>query len=139
MEQTQNPRYRSNNKQRFNNNNRTTALERTAPYDTGGLSRFYWYQILALDSAFVIVYLAWRLHNYCNVSSQRNNLIKLTHYGETKKRVHDLQIVKVKENLKLSDGGPSQGQALTNRLKLYTRAVIESEAWPTVVQLKRNP
>ena len=27
-------------------------------------------------------------------------------------------------------------QAPTHRLKLYVRAVIESEAWPTVVQLK---
>ena len=29
--------------------------------------------------------------------------------------------------------------ALTHGLKFYVRAVIESEAWPTVVQLKRNP
>ena len=29
-------------------------------------------------------------------------------------------------------------QAPTHRLKLYVRAVIESEAWPTIVQLKRN-
>ena len=30
-------------------------------------------------------------------------------------------------------------QAPTLRLKVYVRAVIESEAWPTVVQLKRKP
>ena len=36
----------------------------------------------------------------------RNNLIKLTHYGGTKKRAHDSQIVRAKENLKLSHGGP---------------------------------
>ena len=30
-------------------------------------------------------------------------------------------------------------QAPTHRLKLYVRAVIESEAWPTVVQLKKKP
>ena len=27
-------------------------------------------------------------------------------------------------------------QAPTNRLKLYVRAIIESEAWPNIVQLK---
>ena len=38
------------------NNNRTTALERTAALATGGgggLNAFYWYQIFALDSAVV--------------------------------------------------------------------------------------
>ena len=39
------------------------------------------------------------------------NQIKLTHYDGTKKRVHDPQIVKAKENFKLSHGGPSQRQA----------------------------
>ena len=29
--------------------------------------------------------------------------------------------------------------APTDRLKLYVRDVIESEAWPTVVQLKNKP
>ena len=29
-------------------------------------------------------------------------------------------------------------QAPTHQLKLYVRAVIESEAWATVVQLKRK-
>ena len=53
------------------------------------------------------VKLAWRLANYCNVSSGRNKLIKLTNYDETKKRVHDLKIVRAKENVKLSHGGPS--------------------------------
>ena len=36
-------------------------------------------------------------------------VIKLTHYDETKKRAHDPQIVRAKENLKLSHGGPSYG------------------------------
>ena len=49
----------NNNKQKVNNN-RTTALERTAAYATGvrgggGLKQFYWYQIFALDSAVVEV------------------------------------------------------------------------------------
>ena len=30
-------------------------------------------------------------------------------------------------------------QAPTHQLKLYVKTVIESEAWPTVVQLKRKP
>ena len=36
-----------------------------------------------------------------------NTLIKLTHHDETKKRAHDSQIVRAKENLKLSHGGSS--------------------------------
>ena len=52
-----------------------------------------------------------RGQSYCNVSSQRNNLIKLTHYDETKKRSHDSQIVRAEVNLKLSYCGPSQRQA----------------------------
>ena len=37
--------------------------------------------------------------------------MKLTLYDETEKRVHNSQIVRVKENLKLSYGGPSYSQA----------------------------
>ena len=37
--------------------------------------------------------------------------IKLTHYDKTKKWAYDSHIVRAKENLKLSLGGPSQGQA----------------------------
>ena len=40
-----------------------------------------------------------------------NTLIKLTHHDETKKRAHDSQIVRAKENLKLSHGGSSYRQA----------------------------
>ena len=36
-----------------------------------------------------------------------NALIKLTLHDETKKRAHDSQIVRAKENLKLSHGGSS--------------------------------
>ena len=39
--------------------------------------------------------LAWRLPNSYNVSSQRNNLIKLTPYDESKKMAHDSQIVRL--------------------------------------------
>ena len=38
-------------------------------------------------------------------------MIKLTLYDETVKRAHDSQIVKAKENLKWSHGGPSYSQA----------------------------
>ena len=54
--------------------------------------------------------------------------MKLTHYDETKKRAYDSQIVRAKENLKFGYVGPSKGQASTIRLKVYVRAVIESEA-----------
>ena len=40
-----------------------------------------------------------------------NTLIKLIHLDETKKTAHDLQIVRAKENLKLSHGGPSYRKA----------------------------
>ena len=36
-----------------------------------------------------------------------NTVIKLTYYDETKKRAHDSQIDRAKENLKLSHGGSS--------------------------------
>ena len=47
------------------------------------------------------------------VSLQRNFLIKLLNCtcDETKKSAHDSQIVRAKENLMLSHGGPSKGQA----------------------------
>ena len=55
----------------LNNNNRTTALERTAAKATGGLNAFYRHQIFSLDSAVVEAHnkLAWRIPSYCNVSS----------------------------------------------------------------------
>ena len=39
--------------------------------------------------------------------TMENTLIKLTLIDETKKRAHDSQIVRAKENLKLSQGGSS--------------------------------
>ena len=56
----------------------------------------------------------------CCVSLQkRNNRIKLTHCDDTKKRAPDSQIVRAKEKLKLSYGGPSQRQesGTNNRVK----------------------
>ena len=43
-----------------------------------------------------------------------NTLIKLTLHDETKKRAHDSQIVRAKENLKLSHGGSSYQPSGTN-------------------------
>ena len=40
-----------------------------------------------------------------------NTLIKLTLHDETKKRAHDPQTVRAKENLKLSHGGSSYREA----------------------------
>ena len=51
------------------------------------------------------------LSKVSNAYSQRNNLTKLTHYDGTKKRAYDSQIVRPKENLKLSHGGRSQVQS----------------------------
>ena len=52
-----------------------------------------------------------------------------------RKSAHDSQIVSGKENPKLSNGWPSYSQATgtIHRLKLYARAVIESEALPTII------
>ena len=76
--------------------------------------------------------------NLCNKQSQTNNLIRWTHYDETKKMAHDSHIVREKENIKL---GPAKDkhQAPTHGLKLYVRAVSELEAWSTIEQLKRKP
>ena len=55
----------------------------------------------------------WRLPS---IISEKQS-IKSTHFDETKKRAHDSEIVRAKENLKLSYGGPGQGQAPgTNQL-----------------------
>ena len=40
--------------------------------------------------------------------------------NDTKKRVHDSQIVRAKENLKLSHGGPSQRRASDTRKPIKT-------------------
>ena len=48
---------------------------------------------------------------FLNIVMYHHNLIKLIHYDETKKRAHDSQIVRAKEELKLSHSTPSQRQA----------------------------
>ena len=76
-----------------------------------GLNAFYRYQLFALDSAVVEVQEMFSSHGSlltnAMVSPWSNTLIKLTNYEETKKRAHDSQIVRGKENLKLIHGGSS--------------------------------
>ena len=76
----------------------------------GGSIALYWRNIFTLDSVDV-----WFSSNEgfltFNVSSQRHNLTKLTHYDESKKLDYGSQIVTSKENLLFSYGGSSQGQA----------------------------
>ena len=70
----------------------------------------YWYQIFALDSAVVEVQEMFSSHGGHTTNAMYhhgNTLIKLTIHDETKKRAHDSQIVRAKENLKLSHGGSS--------------------------------
>ena len=50
-----------------------------------------------------------------------NTLIKLTLHDETKKRAHDSQIVRAKENLKVSHGGSSY--RYKTELLLFSRRV----------------
>ena len=97
----------------------------------GGLNAFYLYQVFALDSDVVEVQEIVSSHGRLLTIAMYHGetLIKLTHYDKTKKKAHDSQIVRAKENLKLSHGGPAtdKRQAPTHRLKLYARTVIESE------------
>ena len=66
----------SKNKQQVNNNI-TTALERTAASDTGGLTAFYRYQMFALESAVVEVQETFSSHG-------RLLTIAIYHHGETR-------------------------------------------------------
>ena len=64
----------------------------------GGLNAFYWYQIFDLDSAVVEVQemfssLGGHLTN-AMYHHGKNTLNKLLHHDETKKRAHNLQIVR---------------------------------------------
>ena len=75
-----------------------------------GLNAFYWYQIFALDSAVVEVQEMFSSHGGHLTNAMYHHgetLIKLTHHDGKKKRVHDSEIVRAKENLKLSHDGSS--------------------------------
>ena len=54
----------------------------------GGLNAFYWPQIFTPDHVVVNIQYMYSSHGG-NASSQRNNLIKSTHYDEKKKMAHD--------------------------------------------------
>ena len=76
----------------------------------GGLNAFYWYQLFALDSAVVEVQEMFSSHGGFLTNAMYHHgetLIQLTRHDETKKRAYDSQIVRAKENLKLSHGGSS--------------------------------
>ena len=99
----------------------------------GGLNAFYWYQIFALDSAVVEVQEMFSSHGGHLTNAMYHHgdtLLSNNQHDETKKRAHNSQIVRAKENLKLSHVGPAtdKHQAPTHRLKLYVRAIMESEA-----------
>ena len=74
-----------------------------------------------------------------------NNLIKLRHYDETRKRAHDSQIARSKVNqvqLEWAQPKISIRHQPTDLLKLYVRTVIEPKAWSTdssfIVRMKRK-
>ena len=76
------------------NNNRTSALERTAALATGvcvcvgGLNAFYWCQTFALDSVVVKTPNIFRSHGLQCIITDKNTLIKSTYFDETKKIAH---------------------------------------------------
>ena len=91
-------------------NNRTTALERTAALATGGLKCILLVPIFALDSAVVEVqemFSSYGGHLTNAMYHHGKHSIKLRLHDETKKKAHDSQIVRAKENLKLSHSGSS--------------------------------
>ena len=95
----------------------------------GGVNTFYWRQIVALDYVVDNTQNLVSSHGgfLINASSQRNNLIKLTHYDETKKRAHDSRIVRAKETLKLSYIWPRQRQASSTSQRI--KALRQGRHW----------
>ena len=87
---------------------------------------------LALDYAVVEVQEMFSSHGDLLTNAMYHNgetLVKLTHHDEIKKRAHDSQIVRAKENSSRATVGPAtyKHQTPTHRLKLYVRAAIEFE------------
>ena len=81
--------HNGSNNQQLINNKRTTAIEWTAAKTTGGGLECILLVPNAVVEAQKNVELAWKIPNYCNVSSEINNIIKLTHYDKTEKRAPD--------------------------------------------------
>ena len=62
----------------------------------------------------------------CFITGKQSD--QITHYDETKKMAHDSQIVRAKENLKLSHGGPSQRQASGTNQRIKD-TVVQDLLW----------
>ena len=90
----------------------------------GSLNAFYWYQIFALDSVVVEVQKLFSSHGSLLTIAMYHTHIKLTHYDETKKRAQDSQVVKAKENNKLSHGGSSYRYASGTNSRI--KALLQS-------------
>ena len=135
---TTQPHNGSNNKQQANNN-RTTTLERTAAPATGGPNAPHWHQIFAPDST---------VAKAQEMPSPHGSppTIAMHHHGETlQSKQHTMtkqrkgpkthRRSELKKTPSWATVGPAtdKHQAPTHRSKLYVRAIIESEAWPTVV------
>ena len=101
----------------------TTALEWTAVEATGeGLKRILLAPNPALVSTIVTAQKVFSSRGGF-LTSQRKNIVKLTHYGEAKKMAHDSQMDRAKETLKLNHDEPSQTnwhQATIHRLNFMS-------------------
>ena len=94
MEQTQNPTMGATIKTTSNQQKRTACLRKDSSLSNmdedagrgGGVNAFYCTKFSVVIKA-QNAKVAWRPPNYCNVSSQRNSLIKLTHFDETEKNL----------------------------------------------------
>ena len=125
----------SNNQQQINTS-RTITLERTAAKATGrGLNCIFWYHIFVQDSAGVEAQNMLSLHGRfltIAMSHHRRQFNLINALWWNRKMAHNSQIVKAKENLKLSDGGPSYSQASgTNRpIKALRQFDIDWQDFP---------
>ena len=80
--------------------------EVTLSHWDGALNVFYWYQILALDSFVVKTQILFNSHGGLITYVMHHHRV-IIYSDKTKKKAHDSQIVRAKENLKLSHGEPS--------------------------------
>ena len=98
----------------------------TAAYATGGwggcLNAFYWRQIFVPRFCCCENTTLFSSHGgfLTNLMYHHRETIKLTHFDDTKKGTHDSQIVRAKENPKLSYDGPSQRQASDTKERIKT-------------------
>ena len=80
---------------------------------------FYWITISSIVYVVVdtqkIVDLVWMLPNNERIVTEKH-----THYNKTQKMAQVSQIVRAKENLIVSYGGPSQRQTSDSNQRIYT-------------------